>query len=189
MSSRKKRNQQGDVNGSNRNLDGRRLRTITEAKNLAEYLAVKPEMERKEKEERRKRWEAVVENAERREAEVSKGKGNVRLDGEWVEAKEEAENKTRDAVLAAVKAGLIGQENERLASESSGSAEGEDEGSEDDDDDVSGSSSEDKAVGRAETRTFFGWDEEDEDMSDDMSDDSEEEAVRSTYQGKGKGKV
>ena len=41
-----------EANGSNRNLDGRRLRTVAEAKRLAEYLALKPEMEAKEKEER-----------------------------------------------------------------------------------------------------------------------------------------
>jgi len=50
MSSRKKKNQ-GETNGSSRNLDGRRLRTVTEAKALAEYLVVKPEMDKKEKEE------------------------------------------------------------------------------------------------------------------------------------------
>src|ERR1700748_1715654 len=55
MSSRKKKNQ-GDAHASSRNLDGRRLRTIKEAKALAEYLAVKPEMDKTEKEERLKRW-------------------------------------------------------------------------------------------------------------------------------------
>ena len=75
MSSRKKRSA-ADPNGSSRNLDGRRLRTITEAKNLATYLATKPEMDRVEKEERRKRWEAVVDLAERREDEMRKGIGS-----------------------------------------------------------------------------------------------------------------
>jgi len=55
MSSKRKKNQ-GEDNGSSRNLNGRRLRTVTEAKALAEYLAIKPEMERKEKEKRRQRW-------------------------------------------------------------------------------------------------------------------------------------
>lgn len=78
MSSRKRKNAlASDPNGgvgSNRNLDGRRLRTVTEAKNLAEYLATKPDLEKREKDERRKRWEAVVEGAERREEEIKKGR-------------------------------------------------------------------------------------------------------------------
>src|SRR4051794_20742598 len=48
MSSKRKRNR-GDENASSRNLDGRRLRTVNEAKALAEYLAIKPEMAKKEK--------------------------------------------------------------------------------------------------------------------------------------------
>lgn len=189
MSSRKNKNQQRDVNGSNRNLDGRRLRTITEAKNLAEYLAVKPEMDRKEKEEKRQRWEAVVEAAERREAEIKRGKGNVRVDGEWVEAKEEVENKTRDAVLAALKAGLIGQENERTASESSASAQGEDDDSEvEAEASGSASSEEDVATKPAQSRSFYGWDEDEEEMSEeDESVDSV--PAQAAYEGKGKGKA
>ena len=54
MSSKRKRNQ-GENDGSSRNLDGRRIRTVNEAKALAEYLAVKPEMDRRQKEERRRR--------------------------------------------------------------------------------------------------------------------------------------
>ncbi|KAL8678801.1 MAG: hypothetical protein Q9186_004882 [Xanthomendoza sp. 1 TL-2023] len=103
MSSKKKRNQ-GDENSSNRNLDGRRLRTVAEAKALAEYLALKPEMEKKEKEARRKRWQQVVELAEKRESEIKNGlKG--RVDGKWAEEKDEAGERTRDAVLAAIKSG------------------------------------------------------------------------------------
>jgi len=48
MSSKRKRNQ-GEDNGSSRNLDGRRLRTVNEAKALAEYLAIKPDMAKREK--------------------------------------------------------------------------------------------------------------------------------------------
>src|SRR5271154_4748108 len=84
MSSRKKRNAEAQ-NGSNRNLDGRRLRTITEAKNLATYLATKPEMDRREKEERGK-----------------KGKG---LSEEWVMEKEEVGEGVRDAVRRAMMGG------------------------------------------------------------------------------------
>ena len=96
MSSRKKK--QGDVNGSSRNLDGRRLRTVTEAKVLAEYLAIKPEMEQREKEERRKKWEDIVASTERKQEELQDSRGTARLDGKWVEDKEEAENKTREAI-------------------------------------------------------------------------------------------
>ena len=101
MSSKRKTNQ-GDTNSSNRNLDGRRMRTVNEAKALAEYLALKPEMEKKEKEARRKRWEQVVELAERREEEIRNGsKGKV--DGKWVEDKEEASERTREAVSTAMR--------------------------------------------------------------------------------------
>ena len=104
MSSKKKR-AQGENNGSNRNLDGRRLRTINEAKALAEYLAIKPEMDKKQREERKKRWEHVLDATEQREHELRNGsKGKV--DGKWVEDKEEAGERTREVVSAAMKAGL-----------------------------------------------------------------------------------
>lgn len=101
MSSRRKKNQ-GENNSSNRNLDGRRLRTVTEAKALAEYLATKPEMEKKEKNLRRKRWEEVLELAERRGSEIqASSKG--RVDGKWVEDREEAGERAREAVYTAMK--------------------------------------------------------------------------------------
>ena len=104
MSSRRKTNQGESGNSSNRNLDGRRLRTINEAKALAEYLALKPEMQKREKEARRKRWEQVVELAEKKEEDIRNGsKGKV--DGKWVEDKEEAGERAREAVLAAVTSG------------------------------------------------------------------------------------
>ena len=81
-----------------RNLDGRRLRTVAEAKALAEYLAIKPEMEQREKEERRKKWEDIVASTERKQDELLNSRGTARLDGKWVEDKEEAENKTREAI-------------------------------------------------------------------------------------------
>lgn len=108
MSSRKKRQNAELATGSARNLDGRRLRTITEAKNLATYLATKPEMDRKEKEERRKRWEEVIELAERREADMRAGKGpdgrRKGLSDEWVEEKEEVGENVRNAVKLALSA-------------------------------------------------------------------------------------
>ncbi|KAL9640772.1 MAG: hypothetical protein Q9164_000087 [Protoblastenia rupestris] len=103
MASKRKKNQ-GENNNSNRNLDGRRLRTVNEAKALAEYLALKPGMEGKEKEARRKRWEQVVDLAEKREEELrSATKGKV--DGKWVEDKEEASERTREAVLGVMQMG------------------------------------------------------------------------------------
>jgi hypothetical protein len=198
MSSRKNRNRNPDeINGSNRNLDGRRIRTITEAKNLAEYLALKPEMDKQEREEKRRRWEAVVDAAERREEELKRGKKNVRLDGEWVEAKEEAEQKTRDAVMAAMKAGLIEGDKPVLMRTGSESSTAEAEGSDAQPEATSSSSAssdnDDNHISKptpAATRTLFGWDEEDDEfMSDENDEDEEEESAPANYEGKGKGKA
>lgn len=189
MSSRKKRNA-GENNGSSRNLDGRRLRTVTEAKALAEYLAIKPEMDKKEKEERRKRWEAVVEMADRKEDEVRSGK-NARLDGKWVEDKEEAEQKTRDAVIAAYKAGEIKNTLAEKESDSSGAGSEGSEGSESEGDGEAKASSS-KEADKPKTRTFFGWDEDEEFMSDSGEEEEEEpepESMAVDTDVKGKGKV
>jgi len=170
MSSKRKRNQ-GEDNGSSRNLDGRRLRTVNEAKALAEYLAIKPEMAKKEKEERRKRWEQVVELAERREEEIRSGnKGKV--DGKWVEDKEEANERTREAVLAAMKSGDY-KDNLLGISHGSGSGSGN-YGS--DDDVMGGTSSKDttppsEPAANPKARTFFGFDDDDEFMSSDEEDE------------------
>lgn len=194
MSSRKNKNNQRDANSSNRNLDGRRLRTITEAKNLAQYLAMKPDMDKKELEERRKRWESVVEAAERREEEIKNGRKGVRLNGEWVEKKEEEEAKTRDAVLAMMKAGLVPGDGP-TGSES----DEEDEGSEEMEVEAEASGSSDSAED-AGGRSFFGWDEddmsedeaeEDGDVEDETGADGHESAIEETpaYEGKGKGRA
>lgn len=106
MSSRKRRNAE-PANSSSRNLDGRRLRTVAEAKSLATYLATKPEMDRREKEERRKRWEGVVEMAEVRRQEIREGRGVGRRKGvsdEWVADKEEVADGVRSAVRKAMMA-------------------------------------------------------------------------------------
>lgn len=174
MSSKRKKNQ-GDDNGSSRNLDGRRLRTVNEAKALAEYLAIKPEMEKKEKEERRKRWEQVVELAERREEEIRSGnKGKV--DGKWVEDKEEAGERTREAVLAAMRSG---QYKDNLLGTSEGSSSGSGQ-SISDDEVVANTSSKDSTPPTDEEPikpkavSFFGFDEDDEFMSDDDEEEVEE---------------
>ncbi|KAK3074394.1 Golgi membrane exchange factor (Ric1p-Rgp1p) subunit [Teratosphaeriaceae sp. CCFEE 6253] len=187
MSSRKKRGEQQDPNGSNRNLDGRRLRTIDEAKKLAEYLAVKPDMEKKEREERKKRWEGVVAAAERREEEVRSGKtgaGQGRLDAGYVESKEAAEEKTREAVIRAMREEMRGEG--RTGSESSvadGEGESDEEGS-------SGSSEGEKAVEQsAAGQSFFGWEDEDEESEEDGHDEVETALPPAQYEGKGKAKA
>ncbi|BCS24322.1 telomere maintenance SDE2 family protein [Aspergillus puulaauensis] len=192
MSSRRKRNQ-GDDNASSRNLDGRRIRTVNEAKALAEYLAVKPDMDKKEKEERRRRWEAVVDAAEKRQEEIKNGGGKQKVDGQWMEDKDEMNEKAREAVLAAMKEGvwtdnlrdsLLGGSS-TSASEGSGQESGS--ASEESDDetemkDAPTQSGPSKAA--AAPRRYIGFDEDDEFMSD-----SEEEEEDSTGDSKGKGKA
>jgi hypothetical protein len=148
-------------------LDGRRLRTVNEAKALAEYLAIKPDMAKREKEERRKRWEQVVELAERREEEIKSGiKGKV--DGKWVEDKEEAGERTREAVLAAMKSGNY---KDNLLGTSQGSASGS--GNSASDDEVMGGTSSkgttppSEAEAKPKARTLFGFDDDDDFMSSD----------------------
>ena len=136
MSSRKRRQNAELATGSARNLDGRRLRTITEAKNLAAYLSTKPEMDRKEKEERRKRWEQVVELAEQREADMRSGKGadgrKKGLSDEWIETKEEVGENVRNAVKMAMTAAVKEKEGDSSGSGGSASSSEEDSDAEDD---------------------------------------------------------
>ncbi|KAI1388345.1 telomere stability and silencing-domain-containing protein [Hypoxylon trugodes] len=179
MSSKKKKNR-GDENGSSRNLDGRRLRTVNEAKALAEYLAIKPEMEQKEKEKRRERWQQIVDAADEKEHEI-RNSTKGRLDGKWVEDKEEASERTREAVLAAIKAGNY---KDNLLGTSHGSTSNEDIEEEDEEDSSSaeetGASSSSKVPTpptnsnskKPVTRAFAGFDEDDEFMS---SSEEEEE--------------
>jgi hypothetical protein len=165
MSSRKKKD--GDANASSRNLDGRRLRTVAEAKVLAEYLAIKPEMEQREKEDRRKRWEDIVASTERKTDELMTSRGTARLDGKWVEDKEEAENKTREAIEKMLMA-------QRESSE------------EDEEEDSKPSTSSSKP---AQQRQMFGWDDEDDEFmsdSEEEEDVSEGDAKPPVFEGKGK---
>lgn len=170
MSSKRRKNQ-GEDNGSSRNLDGRRLRTVNEAKALAEYLAIKPEMAKREKEERRKRWEQVVELAERREEEIRSGnKGKV--DGKWMEDKEEANERTREAVLTAMKAGDYRDNLLRTSLRTTSSSSSEDEA-------IGGTSSKDttppsEPQSKPKAKTFFGFDDDDEFMSDEEEDEDKE---------------
>ncbi|KAK0626087.1 telomere stability and silencing-domain-containing protein [Immersiella caudata] len=177
MSSKRKKNQ-GEDNGSSRNLDGRRLRTVTEAKALAEYLAIKPEMDRKEKEKRRERWQQIVDMTEKKQDEIRHGSSRSGLDGKWVEDKEETGERTREAVLAAMKAGNF-KDNLLSVSHGSDSTAGSDEVMQDGESEGSGSGAttppseleapapEGKGKNKEKPRTFFGFDEDDEFMSSD----------------------
>jgi Silencing defective 2 N-terminal ubiquitin domain len=199
MSSKRKRNQE-ENNGSNRNLDGRRLRTISEAKALAEYLAVKPEMDRKEKEERRRRWEAVVESAERRQEALRTAGGKNRLDGQWMEDKNEMSEKARDAVLKAMKDGewrdhlrdtAMGGSSASASASEGGSSDTSPDSSEKSDDENSHSQ---PAFNSIAPRRYIGFDDDDEFMSEDNSDSDDVAATEAESHGhdqvaaKGKGK-
>ena len=167
MSSRKKKSQED--HGSSRNLDGRRLRTVNEAKALAEYLAIKPEMEKKEKEKKRERWQQVVQMSEEKQAQIKNG-GQGRLDGKWVEDKEESSEKTREAVAAAIKAGSY-KDNLSKSHGSTSSEQLDDQSSSEGDSQPSSKQSSPAEApdssANAKTRTFFGFDEDDEFMSSD----------------------
>lgn len=185
MSSKRKKNR-GEEHASSRNLDGRRLRTVTEAKALAEYLAIKPEMEQKEKERRRERWASIVDAADRREEEI-RNVSRGRMDGQWVEDKEEAGERTRDAVLAAMREGNVKDNLLGTSQGSSSSAEvemqaiREDSAEEDCEKGSSGATTpvsdegkgKEPSVSTGKTRTFFGFDEDDEFMSSDDEDQNE----------------
>ena len=166
MSSRKKK--QGETNGSSRNLDGRRLRTVTEAKALAEYLAIKPEMEQREKDERRKKLEDIVASTERKQEELQNSRGTARLDGRWVEDKEEAENKTREAIEKMLMAQRESSEEEEEAVQPKASAS--------------------RPV---QQRTMFGWDDEDDEFMSDSEEDDDvsEEDAKPAIEGKGKARA
>ncbi len=203
MSSRRKKNQ-GENNSSNRNLDGRRLRTVAEAKALTEYLALKPEMEKKEKEARRKRWEQVVQLAEKREDEIRNG-SKGRVDGKWMEDREEAGERAREAVKAAMKSGDYHDNLRHTSSGNSGGASAESsEGSEDDNMEEPSSSSskmastpKSTATSATPARSYYGFDEDDEFMSEDDEEEPEEEGDHGKTTdkfelgkaGKGKGKA
>ncbi len=135
MSSRKRRQNAELASGSARNLDGRRLRTITEAKNLAAYLATKPDMDRKEREEKRKRWEQIVELSEQREADMRSGKGadgrRKGLSDEWIETKEEVGENVRNAVKLAMKAAEEKESPDSSGSSGSAGSSGESDGDDD----------------------------------------------------------
>ncbi|KAJ6161034.1 hypothetical protein N7470_004430 [Penicillium chermesinum] len=185
MSSKRKKNQ-GDQHSSSRNLDGRRLRTVNEAKALAEYLAVKPEMDKKEKEERRQRWQAVVDLAEKRQDELKSGGGKQKIDGQWMDDKEEMNEKAREAVLQAMKDGAW-TDNLRdaiLGGSSTSASDGSDEPmtSSSEDEAEEGTPGPSAPAQKPAPRRFIGFDDDDDEF---MSDSEEEEEPA----GKGKGRA
>jgi hypothetical protein len=156
MSSRKKSQENSD---SCRNLDGRRLRTVKEAKALAALLEVKPEMDKKQKEAAIARWKEVIEGAKRHE----EGGDKKRFDDvEWLESLEGTTERTREACLVGLKAlGLV-------AEDSSGESSGDEEEDVEDPSDVKGKKPVLSRISEVEerkpvvVRKFAGWEEEDE---------------------------
>jgi Silencing defective 2 N-terminal ubiquitin domain len=182
MSSKRKRRDQIENSGSNRNLDGRRLRTVNEAKALAEYLAVKPEMDKKEREAKKKRWEQIVDLAEEKAREIRSGnKGKV--NGEWVESKEEASERTRDATRRAMVEGTwTDVKFERGESSRSGSGSQEEEAQSSSEGttppDADAKDLKAGAKGKQKAVEYFGFDEDDEFMSDDEEEEHESKAEK-----------
>jgi len=191
MSSRKKSQENSD---SCRNLDGRRMRTVKEAKALAAYLEVKPEMEKAEKEKRLARWKKIVEDAERKGDDVE-GEKKRFDDHVWIEMVEEDKERTREAVMRSLREGWT--DRGRDAGEGSGSvarsASGGSSGAGSD-----AASDEEEVVKKTEMKRFAGWDEDDEFMSSDddedmgdiqEEDEEDEEEEEEEVVGKGKGKA
>ncbi|KAG6069001.1 hypothetical protein E4U32_006051 [Claviceps aff. humidiphila group G2b] len=170
MSSRKK-NQEN--HGSSRNLDGRRLRTVNEAKALAEFIEMKAAMEKKEREKRRERLEQTIKTSEERQAQMKDG-GTGRLDGKWVEDKEESNERTREAVTAVM---MTGKYSDNLFGTSHGSTSSEQAEEQSNSEGESSASTEDAGSSKGKEKTvskaFFEFDEDDEFMS--SSDEEMEE--------------
>jgi len=179
------------------------MRTVKEAKALAAYLEIKPEMDQKEKETRRERWEKVVENAEDKIKGGGKG-GSARFDdSEWLDQKEESRDKTREAVLKAMKltGGIVPT---RPGLPDSGSSSSDSLSSEDESERAGGSKDtspelDAKSMPPKTSRpVYFGFDEEDDEFmsSSDEEDEGvmediaeEDEEVEAASSGKGKAKA
>jgi hypothetical protein len=124
-------------------------------------------MDKKEKDERRKKWEQIVEIAEKKQEELRDG-SKARLDGQWMEAKEEASEKTREAVIAALTAGeiqdvLMGSDESEEGSEDGDSSESEEAGKKEP---VKAESS------KRKPGTYYGWEEEEELSESEDEDES-----------------
>lgn len=203
MSSRKKRGQE-ENNDSCRNLDGRRIRTVKEAKALAAYLEIKPEMDRKEKEKRKERLLKIIEMADKREAEEAGEEviGGKKFDDvKWLEQIEEEKERTREAVLKAMKEGAFGNSADAGSSGTSSGDDDEEEDGEESSKHISGA----MAIPKPRTLSsekkvsppkFVGFDDDDDEfMSSDEEDGDEkmydiaEEEDDAPVDVKGKGKA
>jgi len=108
MSSARKKAEED--NSSCRDLDGRRLRTINEAKKLSDYLASLPERQKAEAEKQKEKLEKLKQEIGRMENEIAgaasgTGAGTKRkvLDSSFIEEGRERSIKVRGAVAAAMK--------------------------------------------------------------------------------------
>lgn len=170
MSSKKKKDQ--NTNGSSRNLDGRRLRTVEQAKSLAEYLAIEPEMTKQAKEKRRERQEQVIAAADKKEQDLKNG-GKTALDSQFMEDYEDSEERSRDIIAAAMKAGnytdnLMGTSEGSNSSKPSQKLSGSEDGDESSSKETTPPSDPTKeSKGKGKAPVFFGFDDDDEFMSSD----------------------
>lgn len=176
MSSKKKKDQ--NTNGSSRNLDGRRLRTVEQAKSLAEYLAIEPEMTKQAKEKRRERQEQIIAAADKKVEEIKNG-NKATLDSQFMEDIEDSNERTRDIIAAAMKNGAY---TDNLMGTSEGSSSSKPSQTRSDSEDAAEAGSKEstppsesakESKGKGKAPVFFGFDEDDEFLSSD-----EEEAAK-----------
>lgn len=170
MSSKKKKDQ--NTNGSSRNLDGRRLRTVEQAKSLAEYLAIGPEMTKQAKEKRRERQEQVIAAADKKMDEMRNGT-TATVDSQFVEDIEDSDERTRQIIAAAMKNGAY-TDNMMGTSEGSSSSKPSQKRSDSEDGDEASSKESTppseptkESKGKGKAPVFFGFDEDDDFLSSD----------------------
>ncbi|KAF3933328.1 hypothetical protein ABW19_dt0202107 [Dactylella cylindrospora] len=193
MSSRKRKGQEN--NDSCRNLDGRRMRTVKEAKALAQYLETKPDMDKKEREKRKERWAQVIEAADEK-IRGGGSKANERFDDvKWLEEKEEGRERAREAVIRAMKAngGRVPSPPGLNSDKSSTSEDLEEEEDKEDGGEGTSKSSEDEEeevmVPVKKKKRFLDFDDDDDDSSEEEMGDIPEEEEEEEVVGKGKGKA
>lgn len=183
MASRKKRD--GPVVNSNRNLEGRRMRTVDEAKALAEYLSAKPEIERREKEERIRKLQGIIHDCQQKR---ERNNGLLDMDdgeddADWERKKEEADRKIQESIRNFAKKSSAAQTpgddsnepqesrvNDRAAGSSGESKEGSEESDESDEAIVNTASPFYKKPPPQKPVKVWGWDEDDSSSSSDEDD-------------------
>jgi hypothetical protein len=174
MSSRKKRDQNQNANGSSRNLDGRRIRTVAEAKKLGEVLAKADKVQKEEEATRKKELEDRIEDTESKLELLKSGRlggDRGRLDAQYVESKEAVQNKTTESVMKGLRegtlqldrlGGVVAMDLDRTPEEDEGRAEKE--GSEGSDEPVQEE--------KKEVKALWGFDEEDDSEDDEEDPDT-----------------